>query len=94
MADAENTKRQRLTAEQRIARHEQAIARLKAQQLRKSRKAETREKIVIGGTVLAAMREDAGFRVQVVALLREKVTRDLDREVLVEWLSPTSTPGQ
>ena len=87
-------KRQRLTPEQRIARHEQAIARLKAQQNRRSRQLETREKIVVGSTVIAAMRRDAGLRGWVSSLLSSHVTRELDREAVAEWLSPTSTPAQ
>jgi len=83
-------KRQRLSIEQRIARHEAQAARLRAQKQRRSRQLDTREKIIIGGTIVAAMRDDSEWRARVVPLLREKVTRDIDREVIAEWLSATS----
>ena len=85
---AEKTK-SRLTLEQRIARQEVALARLRAQKVQRSRKLDTREKIIVGGTVLAAMREDADLRARVVQLLKSNVTRELDREVVAEWLATT-----
>ena len=91
MTDEQKPKRQKLTPAQRIARHEQEIARLKTRVKKQSRQAETRGKIVIGGTVIAAMREDAELRARIAALLSEKVTRDIDKEAVAEWLSPTST---
>ncbi len=71
-----------------------AAAELKANRLRKElsesrRAAETRRKIVIGGTVLAAMGDDEDFRLKVLALLRDNVTRPPDREVIAELLGET-----
>lgn len=77
-----------------------AAAELKANRLRKQisddrRAFETRRKIVIGGTVLAAMADDDGFRTKMLALLRENVTRPLDLEVIAELLdgTPASSPA-
>lgn len=84
-------RRQRLSIDQRLARLEAQKQRLLAQRNKRSRQLETREKIIVGAAVLNAMREDAGWRQRVSALLRENVTRDIDRDVIAEWLSPTST---
>lgn len=77
-----------------------AAAELKANRLRKQisddrRAFETRRKIVIGGTALAAMADDDGFRTKMLALLRESVTRPLDLEVIAELLdgTPASRPA-
>ena len=96
-ADAQSTaspgsKRQRRSPEQKIAYLRTQLARATAQQHKRSRQLDTREKIVIGGAVIKAMREDEAFRLQVVALLQENVARDIDREAIASWLAPTSTP--
>ena len=51
------------------------------------RKADTVRKIVLGGTVMAAMETDPDLRGRIVALLREKVTRPRDREAVAQWLN-------
>lgn len=85
-----DAKRQRRTPEQQIARLREQLARATAQQSKRSRQLDTREKIVIGGAVLKAMRHDHAFRSQITTLLQNDVTRDLDREAIASWLSDTS----
>ncbi len=82
--------RKRLTDAQKIARMEQQLAQLKALQARRSRKIETREKIIIGGAIVKAMRDDPEWRARVVPLLQADVTRDIDKQVIAPWLSPIS----
>ena len=77
------------TPEQRLAAAEQRAAQLRHQISATKRRADTRQKIVIGGMVIAAMRDDTDLRGRIVALLTEKVTRPKDREAIAEWLSPT-----
>ena len=76
----------RPTLQQQLAAAELRTNKLRAQLSEATRKADTRRKIVIGGTVLAAIEEDADLRGRVLALLREKVTRPLDREAVAELL--------
>lgn len=95
-ADAQSTasadgKRQRRTPEQKIAYLRTQLARATAQQSKRSRRLDTREKIVIGGAVIKTMRDNEAFRTQVVALLQDNVTRDVDREAIASWLAPIST---
>ena len=97
MADDQETpaakpKRERLTIEQKIAKLEQQAQRLRALKHKRSRQIETREKIIIGGAVVKAMRSNGEWRSRVCALLRDDVTRPIDREVIAEWLSATFTP--
>ena len=91
-ATEEKTARQRLTPTQKIARMQTEIARLRTQEQKRTRQMDTREKVVIGGAIIKAMRENEAFRWQVVALLQENVTRSIDREAIASWLAPTSTP--
>ncbi len=92
LTSAEKPNRQRLTLDQRIARAEAQAEKLKRQKLKRSRQLETREKIIVGAAVVNAMRENPDWRNRVSQLLREKVSREIDREVIAEWLFPTSTP--
>lgn len=87
MADEQD--KPKLTLEQRIQRQKDALARLQTMKSERSRKLDTRRKIIVGGTVIAAMEQDADLRGRVVALLQEKVTRELDREAVAEWLAIT-----
>lgn len=88
-AAPQKSKRPRRTPEQELAYLEQRIAKIKAAEQRRSRKAETREKIVIGGAIVKAMRADPEWRNRVVALLETDVTRAIDREAIASWLSAT-----
>ena len=83
----------RLTLEQKIAQKQQELAQLETRAAEAKRKADNRQKIIIGGTVLAAMREDADFRAQIVALMKQRITRPLDQEAVAEWLSTDSQQG-
>ena len=71
---------------ERIEQTRARLQQMEAKEQTSRRKSETREKIVIGGTVLAAMREDEGFRRQVVKMLEERVTRPADRTAVAQWL--------
>jgi hypothetical protein len=63
-----------------------------------ARKRETRQKIIVGGLVLAYMEKDPSFADRIRDLLAGGVTRAHDREAVAElmggkeWLSPPSAP--
>ena len=96
-ADAQSTaspaaKKQRRTPEQKIAYLRTQLARAQAQQHKRGRQLDTREKIVIGGAIIKAMRENDAFREQITSILQANVSRDIDREAIASWLAPISTP--
>ena len=78
---------ERLSLEQQVERTRARLAQLEAQAATAARKRDTVRKIVVGGTILAAMEDDADLRGRVVALLRERVTRPRDREAVAAWLA-------
>ena len=82
-------KRSRLSLEQRIATREAQLARLKQQQHQHSRKLATREKIIVGAAVTTAARSNPELRRMLAGVLAEQVTKEIDREVIAPWLSPT-----
>lgn len=81
--------RPRLTLEQKIARQKAQLDKLKAQRASQSRKLATREKIIIGSAIAAAVKDNPELRKLVVETLHSQVTRDVDREVIAPWLSLT-----
>ena len=83
---ADDKSKPKLTLEQRIQRQRDALERLERLKAERSRKFDTRKKIVVGGTVIAAMEADAELRARVAELLARTVTRELDRQVVAEWL--------
>ncbi len=76
-----------------MAAAEAKAARLRKQMNASKRKAATHQKIVIGAAVLAGMRDDAEFRGRVVAVLRQNVTRDVDRGAVAELLTGEGEAG-
>ena len=86
---ADDKRKPKLTLEQRIQRQRDALERLERLKAERSRKFDTRRKIVVGGTVIAAMADDAELRARVSELLRTSITRELDRQVVAEWLPTT-----
>lgn len=91
MTEEAKSKRQRLTPQQRIAKLQAQLAQEKTRLHKRSRQLDTREKIVIGGAVVKAMRTDSELRERIVAMLRADVTREQDIEAIAPWLSATST---
>ena len=79
----------RRTLEQQLADAEARAARLRTQFKKAARKADARRKIVVGGMVIAAMKDDPALHAQITGLLRQRVTRPEDRQVVAEWLSTT-----
>ncbi len=79
------------TRQEQIAVLKARLEKLETDERNRARRMDTRQKIVIGGTVLAAMREDANLARVIVKLLRERVTRPLDQEAIAEWLKPDTT---
>ena len=69
-----------------IAQQRARLEQLEALKKEADRKADTVSKIVIGGTVMAAMVDDEDLRNRVVSLLREKCTRPRDREAVKQWV--------
>lgn len=88
-ATSKKPKRPRRTPEQELAYLAERMAKIKSAEQQRSRKAETREKIVIGGAIVKAMRDDPEWRQRVIPLLNAAVTRPVDREAIASWLSAT-----
>lgn len=63
------------TIEQQVAEAEAKLARLRE----KSRKKATRQKIIVGSTVIAAALNDRKLAKQMLDLLTKAVTRDVDK---------------
>ena len=71
------------------AKQDQLAARLKPLEAKaklEDRKRDTRRKIIVGGTVLAAMEKDQAFAAGVAALLARWVERPNDRAVIADLL--------
>lgn len=84
LTDEERAKRQAEKVAQEKAKLQQLEARIAA----RTRKSDTQRKIIIGGMVLTAMRDDPQLAAQIVALARRKVTRPQDRLAFPEWFAP------
>ncbi len=69
-----------------IAQARARLEQMEARQRDADRKADTVTKIVVGGTIMAAMADDEDLRKRVVSILREKVTRPRDREAVKQWV--------
>jgi predicted house-cleaning NTP pyrophosphatase (Maf/HAM1 superfamily) len=67
-----------------------AVQKLEGLEKKQRRKLDTREKIVIGGTVLARMRTNPQFKNTIVELLKDGVKKPFDREAVAQWLKPDS----
>lgn len=80
---------ERRSLAQQLAAAEQKAARLRTEMSKKARKLDARQKIIVGGTVIAAMEADPELRAKIVTLLQQKVTRPLDKEAVAAWLSTT-----
>ncbi len=87
----------RLTDEERAAklaeglRQQQAkLDQLQARINNRQRKADTQRKIIIGGTVLAAMKDDKALAAQIEALVQKKVTRPQDKAAVAEFFAKVS----
>lgn len=68
--------------EQQIARTEAKLARLKAQE----RKQDAAGKIILGGALLAAAKEDKDTLKEVIALIEKRVTRPSDQSRIAPLL--------
>jgi hypothetical protein len=75
----------------RIAKLELQLAALRSAESKAERERDTREKIIIGGTVKAVAATDPQLRRLLVKYLDECVTRPNDRKVIETWLPTTST---
>lgn len=79
--------------QQQIAAQEQKLARLKE----KARKQETAQKVVLGGALLSAAKDDHRYRELLIQLVQDRVTRKADRErlePLIEELGGTLGPSK
>lgn len=81
LTDAERAERQK----QKVAQERAKLAALEARISTRERKLDTQRKIVIGGTVLAAMHDDPALAAQITALVRARVTRAQDKAVLLDF---------
>ncbi len=73
-AELEN-KRQQITAQ---------LARIDAREKQQERKKDTRQKIIVGGAVLAHARLNAAFADQLTGILSKAVTRDIDKNTIAD----------
>lgn len=83
--EAENTKKKKggpSPIEQQIARAEAKLARLKEQE----RKQDAAGKIILGGALLAAAKEDKDTLKEVIALIEKRVTRPSDQSRIAPLL--------
>jgi hypothetical protein len=78
---------ERKTKAQQLAAAEKKAARLRAEMSEAARKLDARQKIIIGGTVIAAMEADPELKARVCSLLQQNVTRPKDKEAVQPWLS-------
>lgn len=81
---------------QRKAQLEQQIAAAESKAQVAARKLDTRRKIIVGGSILAAIEDSPGLREMVRTVLAQRVTRPNDRAAVVDLLadapaSPTPT---
>ncbi len=74
------------TRAERIAQIKAQLSQLQARESTEHRKQDTRLKIIIGGTVLAAFNDDPQLAAVVKKLLNERVTRENDRKVIAHLL--------
>ena len=70
------------TLEQQIARKEDELARLR----KKSRDLENGQKIILGGMLIRAAREDAKIRAWLLAEVDQSITREADKKRLTPLL--------
>ena len=80
---------QRKTLQQQLAATEAKAARLREALTKKVRSEDAHRKIVIAVAVLAETKEDREFAERIRGILRKRVTRRHDMDVLSEWLSTT-----
>jgi hypothetical protein len=83
---------------QRKAQLEAQIAAAESKAQVAARKLDTRRKIIVGGSILAAIEDSPGLREMVRAVLAQRVTRPNDRAAVVDLLadapaSTEKTPG-
>lgn len=64
------------------------ITQLKARQKTANRKQDARRKIIVGGSILAEMHADPGFRAVVLKILKRRVTRSIDQKTIADLLNP------
>lgn len=69
------------------------IAQLKARKQGIDRKQDARRKIIIGGTVLAEMQENEKFCAFMAGLLKKRVTRKNDQDVIADLLQTEKQRG-
>lgn len=78
--------------DQKITQARAKLQQLEALQKKTAKAQDTRKKIIIGGTVFAAMAHDDDLNRRVLHYLNEFVTRPADRKV-IEGLLPTAKKG-
>lgn len=71
---------------QRKAQLEQQIAAAESKAQVAARKLDTRRKIIVGGSILAAIEDNPGLREMVRAVLAQRVTRPNDRAAVSDLL--------
>lgn len=79
--------KQKLSRSERAAQLRAKAQRLEALDRDQERKRDTRRKVVIGGAMIAEAKENAEFAATVSEILKRRVARDLDVEVVADWQS-------
>lgn len=85
MSAAQETKA-RLSPLERAAQLRAKAERLEAVAAEQARKYETRQKIIIGGAMVAEARSNPEFSSALKTILRKHVTRPVDMKVMTAWL--------
>jgi len=83
----EQKPKQKLSRTERAAQLRAKAQRLEALDRDQDRKRDTRRKVVIGGAMIAEAKENPEFAATVAEILKRRVTRELDVEVVSDWQS-------
>jgi hypothetical protein len=86
---AEKIKKPRLSPGELAAQLRAKADRIEALEAERRRKFETRQLIIIGGAMVAEARTNAEFGKQLREVLKTRVTRPVDVQVMQAWLSTT-----
>jgi hypothetical protein len=86
---ADDKSRTRLSPAEKAAQLRAKADRIEALEAERRRKFETRQLIIIGGAMVAECRDNPDAAKELKAILKKRVTRPVDVQVMQAWLSTT-----
>jgi hypothetical protein len=86
---ADDKSRPRLSPAEKAAQLRAKADRIEALEAERRRKFETRQLIIIGGAMVAECRDNPDAAKELKAILKKRVTRPVDVQVMQAWLSTT-----